>query len=125
MCTQLELLGKQSALEEQTELDDQKNYHLVIGNDVWIGANVTIMGGVTIGDGAIVAAGSVVTRNVEPFSIVAGVPSKHIRFRFEKNIIDFLIQEKWWERDFDWLKKNAQYFIDIKKYEKKFRIEQS
>jgi acetyltransferase-like isoleucine patch superfamily enzyme len=109
--------------EETIYADDRKRYHLVIGNDVWIGANVTFIGGVKIGDGAIVAAGSVVTRNVEPFSIVGGVPSKHIRFRFEKNFIEFLIHDKWWERDFDWIKENAQDFTDIKKYEKKFRIE--
>lgn len=53
-----------------------------IGRDVWIGRNCTIMRGVTIGDHAIVGAGSVVTQNVEPFSIVGGVPARHIRYRF-------------------------------------------
>jgi acetyltransferase-like isoleucine patch superfamily enzyme len=55
-----------------------------IDDDVWIGANSTIIAGVCIGRGAIVAAGSVVTRNVEPYSIVGGVPAKHLRFRFEE-----------------------------------------
>lgn len=57
------------------------NAPVVIGNDVWIGANSIILPGVQIGKGAVVAAGSVVTRDVEDFSIVAGVPAKLIRSR--------------------------------------------
>jgi acetyltransferase-like isoleucine patch superfamily enzyme len=53
----------------------------VIGNDVWIGARAIILGGVVVGNGAIVAAGSVVTKDVQPFSVVAGVPAKPIRTR--------------------------------------------
>lgn len=52
---------------------------VVIEDDVWIGTECMIMKGVTIGRGAVVAAGSVVTRNVAPFSLVAGVPAKEIR----------------------------------------------
>ena len=49
---------------------------IVIGDDVWIGAGATVLKGVTIGDGAVIAAGSVVTKDVEPFHIVAGVPAR-------------------------------------------------
>lgn len=52
-----------------------------IGNDVWIGASCVVLPGVTIGEGAVVAAGSVVTRDVEPFCIVAGVPARILRRR--------------------------------------------
>lgn len=52
-----------------------------IGSDVWIGASSTILAGVTIGDGAVIAAGSVVTKDVEPYSIVAGVPARQIKRR--------------------------------------------
>lgn len=51
---------------------------ITIGNDAWLGAHVTVVAGVEIGDGAVVGAGSVVTRNVDPGSIVAGVPSRRI-----------------------------------------------
>lgn len=54
---------------------------VVVGNDVWIGRNVVVMPGVSIGEGAIVGAGSVVTKDVEPFTIVGGVPAKLIRKR--------------------------------------------
>ncbi len=59
----------------------------IIEDDVWIGSRVTIIAGVTIGRGAIIAAGSVVTRNVEAYSIVGGVPSKVIRMRFSADEI--------------------------------------
>lgn len=67
-----------------------------IGNDVWIGARVVVMDGVTIGDGAIVAAGSIVTKDVEPYAIVGGVPARLIRYRFEPAIIQSLLAEAWW-----------------------------
>ncbi len=56
---------------------------IVIEDDVWIGYGVIILGGVKIGQGSIVAAGSVVTKDVEPFSIYAGVPAKRVRSRFD------------------------------------------
>ncbi|MCV9963316.1 CatB-related O-acetyltransferase [Pararhizobium sp. BT-229] len=67
-----------------------------IGNDVWIGANAIVLADVEIGDGAIVAAGSVVTKNVAPYTIVAGVPAKVIRQRFPSEIIARLQSLKWW-----------------------------
>lgn len=55
-----------------------------IDDDVWLGANVVVLPGVHIGRGAIVGANAVVTKNVEPFAIVGGVPAKLIRYRFEE-----------------------------------------
>lgn len=54
---------------------------IMIENDVWIGANCIITAGVHIGEGAVIAAGSVVTKNVEPFTIMGGIPAKLIRKR--------------------------------------------
>ena len=87
-----------------------------IGNDVWIGVNVTMIGGITIGDGAVVAAGAVVTKDVEPYTIVAGVPAKPIRKRFTDEQIEFLLKFKWWEKDQEWIKENKDYFLDIEKF---------
>lgn len=54
---------------------------IIIGNDVWIGANCSVLKGVKIGDGAVIGAGSVVTKDVAPYTIVAGVPAKKIKNR--------------------------------------------
>lgn len=56
---------------------------VVIEQDVWIGANVTVVGGVRIGRGSIIAAGAVVTSDVDPYSVVGGVPARLIRHRAE------------------------------------------
>lgn len=68
-----------------------------IGNDVWLGHDSVIMSGVTIGDGAVVAAKAVVTKNVEPYSIVAGNPAKHVKYRFNKEQREMLLELKWWD----------------------------
>ena len=67
-----------------------------IGNDVWIGANATILDGINVGDGAVIGANSVVTKDVEPYSIVGGVPAKKIKSRFSPKIIEMLMESAWW-----------------------------
>ena len=69
---------------------------VVIGNDVWLCSNSIVLSGVKIGDGAIVSAGAVVTRNVEPYSIVAGNPARHIRWRFDESTRTKLLEIAWW-----------------------------
>lgn len=70
---------------------------IVIGNDVWIGYESVIMSGVTIGDGAIIGTRAVVTKDVPPYTIVGGVPAKHIRKRFTDDDIAALLKMKWWD----------------------------
>lgn len=60
----------------------------LVGNDVWLGNHATLLDGVSIGNGAVVAANSVVTRDVEPYAIVAGCPARIIRKRFSDAIIE-------------------------------------
>lgn len=70
---------------------------LSIGHDVWIGRDVKILANVTnIGNGAVIGAGSVVTKNVEPYTVVAGVPAKVLRRRFDEQTIAALEEFKWW-----------------------------
>ena len=70
----------------------------VIGNDVWIGQNATILPGVHIGDGAIIGANSVVGSNVEPYTIVVGNPAEVIRYRFDEELTELLLEFKWWDK---------------------------
>ncbi len=64
---------------------------ITIGDDVWIGYGATIMSGVSIGQGAVVAAGAVVTKDVPPYAVVGGVPAKIIKYRFNEEIIDYML----------------------------------
>lgn len=70
----------------------------VIGNDVWIGQKAVILPGVHIGDGAIIGANSVVGSDIEPYTIVIGNPAKKLRKRFDDELIDLLLQFKWWDK---------------------------
>ena len=69
---------------------------IIIGNDVWIGYDAVIMAGVKIGDGAIIGTRAIVTKDVEAYSIVGGVPAKEIRKRFTPDIIEKLQNLQWW-----------------------------
>lgn len=82
----------------------------MIGADVWIGYGAIIKSGVTIGVGAVIGVGAIVTKNVEPYSIVVGVPSKHIKYRFEQDVREKLLASEWWTFDEKKLKKLASYF---------------
>lgn len=84
-----------------------------IGNDVWIGTNSIILSGVKIGDGAIIAAGSVVTKDVPDFAIVAGNPSRIIKYRFEKTTILEIKKSPWWEKETSELKKDGLYLNSL------------
>ena len=85
----------------------------IIGNDVWIGMNAIIMRGVVIGDGAVIAAGSVVTSDVKPYSIVGGMPARHIRYRFTEEQIKILLEIRWWDWEESKIKENLNLFYNI------------
>lgn len=72
-------------IHEKRSTDDVP---IVIEEDVWIGANATVLKGVTVGRGSVIAAGAVVTKTVEPYSIIAGVPGRVLRKRFTDEQID-------------------------------------
>lgn len=91
-------------------------FQIVVGNDVWIGSHALIMGGITIGDGAVVAAGAVVVRDVEPYSIVAGVPARIIKKRFSSDYIEILLDSKWWERPFEEIESHYKDYVNIDEY---------
>lgn len=85
---------------------------ITIGNDVWIGANVIVLSNVHIGDGAIVGAGAVVTKDVPPYAVVAGVPAKVKKMRFEDADIQILRSLKWWDWEKEKILESAPLFYD-------------
>ena len=92
-----------TSVSEITEAWDNRG-DIVIGSDAWIGYEAVILSGVRIGDGAIVAARAVVAGDVEPYTIVGGVPAKPIRKRFTPETIHRLERLRWW----DWPREKLQ-----------------
>lgn len=88
----------------------RKPVDVKIGNDVWIGYRAIIPVNVTIGDGAIIAAGAVVTKDVPPYAVVGGVPAKIIKYRFSQEVIDKLLDLRFWDRSDEEIKKNIDLF---------------
>ena len=83
-----------------------------IGNDVWVGRNVTIMPGVKIGDGAIIAAESVVVKNVEPYTIVGGNPSRFMKKRFSEEKIKDFLEIRWWDLPIETINANIDFILN-------------
>jgi chloramphenicol O-acetyltransferase type B len=83
---------------------------VIIGSDVWLGHKSTILSGVTIGDGAVIGACSVIAKDVPSYAIVVGNPSKIIRFRFDKSIIEAMLLIRWWDWPEDKIKQTMQDF---------------
>ena len=81
---------------KQNYFDDSMNSPCVIGADVLISSGVIVLSGITIGTGAVIGAGAVVVADVPPYAIVAGVPAKVLRYRFNNEIIKKLLDSKWW-----------------------------
>ncbi len=108
--------------EERRYADIEKKFHVIIGNDSWIGDGVFFAGGVTVGDGAVVLAHAVVTKDVQPYTIVGGIPAKIIQHRFEEKTIQFLLEFKWWNKDEFWLRENLHLMHDIDEFKNKMNI---
>lgn len=114
-------LTEEDFYDEEYRFATSNNEDVEIGNDVWIGEGAILLAGIKIGDGAIIAAGAVVCKDVEPYSIVGGVPAKEIRKRFPKTSIELLLRLKWWDKPDDWIKENILLFQDIEIFDKCFR----
>lgn len=80
-----------------------------IGNDVWIGAGAVVFDGVRIGDGAVIAAGAVVVKDVEPYSIVGGVPAKIIKWRVKEEYQKELLSICWWNWDLEKIRRFSKW----------------
>ncbi|QQC65847.1 CatB-related O-acetyltransferase [Paraburkholderia ginsengisoli] len=107
---------------------DDRYGPIEIGHDCWIGSGARIKGGVKIGTGSVIAAGAIVTKDVPPYSMVAGVPAKVVKNRFSDKVIELLLETEWWNYaywdlkglPFDEPERFANEFLDIKSRLKPF-----
>ena len=90
-------------VNEENLIKSVSGKNTLIKNDVWIGTRAIVLKGVTVNDGAVIGAGSIVTKDVPPYAVVAGVPAKVIKYRFEPHIIDKLLELKWWDYPKDFI----------------------
>lgn len=105
-------LNGRNALKKNFSKFPSASIKTIIGNDVWIGEGVYIKEGVKVGNGAVIGAHSVVTKDVEPYSIVAGAPAKHIRYRFDDDTVNKLLALNWWDWPDEKVAQYAQFFND-------------
>lgn len=116
--------GKAYTLNSIKQQYNKSKNSIIIENEVWIGSGVTILPGVKIGNGAQILAGSVVTKSVDNFSIVGGVPAKHISYRFPEMYHVDLLRVAWWNWDETKIKQNVNDFeLSIEDFLKKHLID--
>jgi phosphonate metabolism protein (transferase hexapeptide repeat family) len=108
--------------DENEFFDWRRKHNVTIGHDVWIGHGAVILAGRKVGTGAVIAAGAVVSKDVEPYTIVGGVPAKEIGRRFPKEIGDQLEAIAWWNWDHEVLRSRLNDFrnCNIENFIRKF-----
>jgi virginiamycin A acetyltransferase len=96
----------------------EKPEGVTIGNDVYIGDGARIMPGVQISDGCVIGSRAVVTRNCDPYGIYVGIPAREFKKRFPVNMIEQLLDIKWWNWPLDKIQRNINFFnIDLNKFQ--------
>ena len=86
-----------NSIYKENSLKNDSRGDVVIGSDVWLCANCIILSGVTIGHGAVIANGAIISRDVEPYAVMAGNPAKQIKWRFDEATRNALLESAWWE----------------------------
>ncbi|WP_199617699.1 DapH/DapD/GlmU-related protein [Paenibacillus alkalitolerans] len=108
--------------DDEAFFDWRRSSRVTIGHDVWIGHGAIIMKGVSVGTGAVVGSGAVMTKDVPPFTIVAGVPARTIRARFEPGIAEQLLRIAWWDWPRDVLEERFHDLNDVPSFIAKYGV---
>lgn len=104
--------GRNAFRKHFSKIEFEEAKPVNIGADVWIGEKVFIKDGIKIGVGAVVGAQSIVTHDVPPYAIVGGVPAKIIRYRFDEETMNALIESEWWNLPEEKIKQFSTYLQD-------------
>jgi phosphonate metabolism protein (transferase hexapeptide repeat family) len=99
--------------DDASFFDWRRAHKVTMGHDVWIGHGAVILPGVTIGTGAAIGAGAVVSKDVPAYAVVAGVPARAIRFRFDEKTQEALLRIAWWDWSRDQLTAALQDFRNL------------
>jgi phosphonate metabolism protein (transferase hexapeptide repeat family) len=91
----------------------RRSHRCTIGHDVWIGHGALVMPGVNVGTGAVIGAGAVVTKDVDPYTIVVGVPARPLRMRFPLEVAEQLLDSRWWDWDRAELEARFEELLDL------------
>ena len=118
----IEIDGKMYSKEALKKKIEKNKTSIIIDNDVWIGSNVTVLPGVHIKNGVVCLAGSVITKDVEAYAIVGGVPAKTIKYRFKESEIINLENIQWWNWSENKIRENIQdFYIPISEFCNKYK----
>jgi phosphonate metabolism protein (transferase hexapeptide repeat family) len=101
------------AEDEAWMFDWRRSQPVMVGHDTWFGHNAVILPGVTIGTGAVVAAGAVVSKDVDPYEIVGGVPARPIKRRHPPALAERLMEIAWWDWNHQRLRAALQDFRSL------------
>jgi len=99
--------------DDEDFFDWRRGSKVVIGHDVWLGHNVVVRAGVSIGHGAVVGSSSVVTKDIPPYAIAVGNPARVIKYRFEPDVIEKLLEIQWWDWPYDTHKERLPHLMDM------------
>lgn len=107
--------------DDKEFFEDRRRNKVLIGNDVWIGHGAVIMASIKIGNGAVIGSGAVVTKDVEPYTVVAGVPSHKIKDRFSQEVKNKLERIQWWNWSHKEIKERFDDFLlDAEEFVEKY-----
>ena len=106
--------------DDEAFFDWRRADKVTVGHDVWIGHGAILLPGVSVGLGAVVGAGAVVTKDVEPYTIVVGLPAKPLRLRFPQDVAEAITATAWWDWPRELLEERIGDFNDLETFLKKY-----